>query len=163
MLESDLWSQKWHAKSWVYWFDNCLNQHNFLHHFAKPLLASHYTNQLQAWRQILETATIAYSLSLVFQGLQPEVQQSTDCPTGSRALWSQTWLRKIDARNCIETFSYRTNRRNFLRRFCEAMSGFAKLLSPKGKLRIVALLVGALQFLYSKKWVDFLLTVFNRK
>ena len=110
MLESDLWSQKWHAKSWVYWFDNCLNQHNFLHHFAKPLLASHYTNQLQAWRQILETATIAYSLSLVFQGLQPEVQQSTDCPTGSRALWSQTWLRKIDARNCVDIITYRTNR-----------------------------------------------------
>jgi len=36
-------------------------------------------------------------------------------------------------------------RRNLLRRFCEAMPGFAKLLSPKGKLWIVALLVGALQ------------------
>ena len=35
--------------------------------------------------------------------------------------------------------------RNFLRRFCEAMPGFAKLLSPKGELLIVALLVGALQ------------------
>ena len=34
--------------------------------------------------------------------------------------------------------------RNFLRRFCKAMSGFAKLLSPKGKLWIVALLVGSL-------------------
>ena len=37
-----------------------------------------------------------------------------------------------------------TTRRNFLRRFCEAMSGFAKLMSMKGTLWIVALLVGAL-------------------
>ena len=33
------------------------------------------------------------------------------------------------------------NRRDFLRRFREAMSGFAKLLSLKGKLWIVALLL----------------------
>ena len=49
------------------------------------------------------------------EGLQPVVQQSAICPLGSRALRSQTWLRKTDARNCIEIFSYRTNRRNFLR------------------------------------------------
>ena len=42
------------------------------------------------------------------------------------------------------------SQRNFLRWFCEAMSGFAKLLSPQGKLWIVALLVGALQFAYEK-------------
>ena len=44
-----------------------------------------------------------------------------------------------------------------MRRFCEAMPGFAKLLSPKGKLWIVALLVGALQLLGSHrhrgKWI----------
>ena len=40
-----------------------------------------------------------------------------------------------------------TTRRNFLCQFCEAMSGFAKLLSPKGKLWIVALLVGALHLI----------------
>ena len=54
---------------------------------------------------------------------------------------------QIDARSCVDIFSYRSFRRNFLRRFCEAMSGFAKLLSPKGKLWIVALLVGALQLI----------------
>ena len=32
---------------------------------------------------------------------------------------------------------------------CEAMSGFAKLLSPKGKSWIVALLVGALRIVSS--------------
>ena len=36
------------------------------------------------------------------EGLQPVVQQSTICPTGSEALRSQTWLRKIDARSCVE-------------------------------------------------------------
>ena len=36
------------------------------------------------------------------EGLQPVVQQSTICPSGSRALRSQTWLRKIDLRNCVE-------------------------------------------------------------
>ena len=81
------------------------------------------------------------------EGLQPVVQQSTICPSGSRALRSQTWLRKIDARSCIDSSSYQTTRRNFLRRFCEAMSGFAKLLSPWSKLWFVALLVGALQLI----------------
>ena len=80
----------------------------------------------------------------IFEGLQAVVQQSTICPTGSRALWSQIWLRKIDARNCVDIFSYRTNRRNRFASFCEAMFGFAKLLSPKDKLWIVALLLGAL-------------------
>jgi len=37
-----------------------------------------------------------------FEGVQPVVQQSTFCPTGSEALRSQTWLRKIDARSCVE-------------------------------------------------------------
>ena len=40
-----------------------------------------------------------------------------------------------------------TTRRNVLRRFWEAMSGFTKLLSPKGKLWIVALLVGSLHLI----------------
>ena len=35
---------------------------------------------------------------------------------------------------CVELSSYRPNSTfNFLRRLCEAMSGFAKLLSPEGK------------------------------
>ena len=140
--------------------------------------------------------------TLTIEGHQPVVQQSTACPSGSRALRSQTWLRKIDARNCVEwaiteylkatscvdfakdikwrastssaiihSSPYRLrsfakpdmasqNRRKKLRRFiqlskqptqllalfCEATSGFAKLLSQNGKLWIVALLVGALQF-----------------
>ena len=62
------------------------------------------------------------------------MQQSTVCPLGSRALRSQTWLCKIDARRCVELFDNWIYRRNFLRRFCEAISGFAKFLSPKGKL-----------------------------
>ena len=33
------------------------------------------------------------------------MQQSTICPSGSRTLRSQTWLRKIDARNCIDIFN----------------------------------------------------------
>ena len=32
-------------------------------------------------------------------------QQSTICPSGSGALRSQTWLRKIDARNCVDIIS----------------------------------------------------------
>ena len=36
------------------------------------------------------------------KGLQSVVQQSTVCPSGSEALRSQTWLCKIDARNCVE-------------------------------------------------------------
>ena len=43
---------------------------------------------------------------LVFEGLQPVVQQSTICPAGSGALRSQTWLRKIDARSCVDIISY---------------------------------------------------------
>ena len=88
------------------------------------------------------------------EGLQPVVQQSTSCPSGSTALQSQTWLRKINARSCVEIYSYQTTRRNFLRRFCEAMSGFAKPLSPQGKLWIVALLVGALQIYFRVKFED---------
>ena len=38
----------------------------------------------------------------LFGGLQAVVPQSTICPSGSRALRSQTWLRKIDARSCVE-------------------------------------------------------------
>ena len=47
--------------------------------------------------------------------------------------------------------SYWTFLCNFLRRFCEAMSGFAKLLSPKGKLWIVALLLGVKLFNWRAK------------
>ena len=47
--------------------------------------------------------------------------------------------------------SYWTFRCNFLRQFCEAMSGFAKLLSPKGKLWIVALLLGVKLFNWRAK------------
>ena len=86
----------------------------------------------------------AISLQIVYEGLKPVVQQSTVFPSSRRALRSQTWLRKIDARSCADLFSYRTNRRNFLHRFFEAMSGFAKLLSLKGKLWIIALLFGSL-------------------
>jgi len=35
----------------------------------------------------------------------------------------------------------------WLASFCESMSGYAKLLNPKGKLWIVGLLVGALRML----------------
>jgi len=48
-----------------------------------------------------------------------------------------------DGGNGVDTFSYQANRRNFLRCFC----GIAELLSPQGKLWIVALLGGALQFI----------------
>ena len=64
-------------------------------------------------------------------GLQAVVQQSTSCPSGSKLLRNNTCLRKIDARSCVEWFDNWINRRNVLRRLCEAMSGFAKLLSPK--------------------------------
>ena len=39
---------------------------------------------------------------ILYEGLQPVVQQSIICPSGSRALRSQTWFRKIDARSCVE-------------------------------------------------------------
>ena len=67
-------------------------------------------------------ATVASNPSiypLLLEGLQAEVQQSTFCPLGSRAFQSQTWLCKIDARNCVDILSYRTNRRNFLHRFAK--------------------------------------------
>ena len=35
----------------------------------------------------------------------------------NRALRNQTWLRKIDARSCVDLSSCRTNRRTFLHRF----------------------------------------------
>ena len=35
----------------------------------------------------------------------------------NRALRCQTWLRKIDARSCVDLSRCRTNRRNFLHRF----------------------------------------------
>jgi len=79
------------------------------------------------------------------EGVQPIVQQSAVCPLGSRASRSQTWLREIDARSCVELVDNWIFRRNFLRLFCEAIPGFAKLLSPEGKLWIFALLVRALQ------------------
>jgi len=46
-------------------------------------------------------------------------------------------------KNCIQWFDDWLNR-YFLRRFCKGMSGFAKLLGPRGKSWNVALLVGAL-------------------
>ena len=36
------------------------------------------------------------------EGLLTIVPQSTNCPSVSRALRSQTWLRKVDARSCVE-------------------------------------------------------------
>ena len=35
----------------------------------------------------------------------------------NRALRNQAWLRKIDARSCVDLSSCRTNRRTFLHRF----------------------------------------------
>ena len=64
-------------------------------------------------------------------GLQPVCSNPQFKPLGSRALRGQTWLRKIEARSYIDMFSYQTTRHNFLRRFCKAMSGFAKLLSAQ--------------------------------
>ena len=46
-----------------------------------------------------------------------------------------------------------TTRCNFLHRFCEAMSGFAKLLNPLAKLWIVALLVGAFHMMHVRQSV----------
>ena len=43
-----------------------------------------------------------YSNDIDLLNFQPVVQQSTSCPSGSTALRSQTWLRKIDARSCVE-------------------------------------------------------------
>jgi len=48
---------------------------------------------------------IAAASSFAFEGLQPVVQQFTICPTGSGVLQSQTWLRKIDTRSCVDIFS----------------------------------------------------------
>jgi len=59
-------------------------------------------------------------LSKSNERLQAVVQKSTVCPSGSRALQSQTWLHKINARSFVDVSSYQTTRRNFLRRFCES-------------------------------------------
>jgi len=56
--------------------------------------------------QMVKTASIASRPSYVEVPIQPVVQQSTACPSASRALQSQKWLRKIDARNCVDIFSY---------------------------------------------------------
>ena len=89
----------------------------------------------------------------IYVGLQPVVEQSTLGPSGSRALRSQTRLRKINARSCVDLYSYKTNRRYFMRRFREAMSGFANLLIEKSKKWNVSLLVGA-QHMLAKHYID---------
>ena len=89
MLALNLAISKTHPKkSNIYWI--------FMHRFCKvmPDIA-----------KFGERAICYYAYSslicclgiLVFEGLQPVVQQSTICPSRSGALRRQTWLHKIDA------------------------------------------------------------------
>ena len=69
-------------------------------------------------------------------------------PNGLKSFAKPEMASQNDARSYVDLFDNWIFQRNFLRWFCEAMSGFAKLLSPKGKLWIVALLLLALQLKY---------------
>ena len=142
-LRSQTWLRKIDARSCVEWLITDYIDAISCVDFAKPCLASqsswarrancgllHYwLEPFNCWDGKIERLKAVVAVSTI-ERLQEVVQQSTIWPSGSGALRSQTWLRKIDARNCVDIFSYQTTRRNFLRRFCEAMSGFAKLLSP---------------------------------
>ena len=85
LASQSFWDRRANCGLWHYWLEpfNCPCR---LRSFARP-----------------EVAPLNDTL---WEGLQPVVQQSTICPTGSGALRSQTWLRKIDARNCVDVFSY---------------------------------------------------------
>ena len=78
------------------------------------------------------------------EGIPAQVEQSTICSLSSRALWSQTWLHKTTQ----EVASIGSTTRlidALIASFCEAISGFVNLLSPKGKMWDVSLLLGGLQ------------------
>ena len=114
------------------------HRRNFLHLSVKPGLVfqspwtqrtnyglSHYCLEPFKWR-----ATSSSSTFHIY-------------PTGLRALRSQTWLRKIDARSCVQFSSYRTNSTQLLASIFRSHVWLRKaLLSPKGKLWILALLLG---------------------
>lgn len=66
------------------------------------------------------------------------VQQFIFGPSGYRALWSQAWLRKTT--NNLRWFIQLLNQSTHLLTSCfEAISGFAKLLSPKSEFWIAQL------------------------
>ena len=72
--------------------------------------------------------------SLVYEGLQPVVQQSTICPSGSGALRSQAWLRKINARNCFNTISYQPLDATSCVDFAKLCLALQRSVKPKGKI-----------------------------
>ena len=78
------------------------------------------------------------------------MQQPTVCPLGSRALGSQTWLRKIDARSCVEwlitEYIDATSCADFVKPCLASQSFWARRTNW-----IVALLVGALQLASQNK------------
>ena len=80
----------------------------------------------------------------IFGRLQAVVEQSTVFPMGSRTLRSQTWLCKTTQEITCRLIQLSNQSTQLHASFCEAMSGFAKLLSPKVELWILALLVGVL-------------------
>ena len=53
-------------------------------------------------------------------------------PSGLWALRSQTWLRKIDARSCVEFSSYRTNSTQLLASILRSHARLRKALKPVG-------------------------------
>ena len=74
------------------------------------------------------------------------MKQSTVCPSGLWALQSQTCLCQIDARSNVDLTVIKPFDASSCVDFAKLfMYGLAKLLSLKGKLWIVALLLGALQ------------------
>ena len=81
--------------------NRCSNRSNgrkLLRRSAKPYLASQsICDYFFLWTLVPATTAGSHTI----EGLQPVVQQSTVCPTSLEALRSQTWLRKIDARNCV--------------------------------------------------------------
>ena len=80
--------------------------------FAKPDMASQ--NQREKLCRDIQLSNHSTQLLEAISGFAKPLRQIVDCCTTLR---SQTWLRKIDARSCVEIFSYQTTRCNFLRRF----------------------------------------------
>jgi len=67
-------------------------------------------------------------------------------PFGLKSFAIPDMASQIDTRSCVNLFSYQT-KQQLIASCCKAMSGFAKLLSPEGKMRIVSLLLEALQLI----------------
>ena len=130
------------------WFDNWVHRRNFCVDFAKLWLASGFARLLSLEGKLLSTFVLLLGSLYILGGV---LMVSSHMAMGSlknfalqaqlsKALWSQTWLRKA-----THEFALIGSVTKYIDAiFCEAMPGFAKLMSPEVKLWIVVLLLWAL-------------------